>query len=239
MSSAPIFRDRITAGEQLAQPILAEIKQLQAQGLGVQPIVYALPRGGIPVAVPVARCLGCPVDIVVAKKITRPENPELAIGAVTSDGHVIWYQPKRSRKDPENNQLREAALHQAQEKAAALYSQLSPSCLSVSPRGAIAILIDDGIATGMTMAAAAYALKAQEPAAVWVCSPVAPIGLSDWLLSWSDRVIILQTPDPFLSVSRFYEEFPQVETEEALADLQQHNQQISPGTSPPDAPLSR
>lgn len=237
MSSAPMFRDRIHAGEQLAQSVMAEFTQLKTRGVNNQPIIYALPRGGIPVAVPVASSLGCPVDILVAKKITFPENPELAIGAVTSDGHVLWCQPKRFRRNQQS--ALEAALRQAQDKAIALQSKLSSSRLPVSAQGAIAILVDDGIATGMTIAAAASAVKAQNPAEIWVCSPVAPQGLSEWLLQWCDRAIILETPEPFLSVSRFYEEFPQVETQEALFYLQQHNQQILPTNQPPDAPMSR
>ena len=90
MSAALRFSDRLNAGEQLAQSIKVALLELNAAGISAQPIVYALPRGGIPVAVPVAVALGCPIDIVVAKKITQLENPELAIGAVTSDGHVLW-----------------------------------------------------------------------------------------------------------------------------------------------------
>lgn len=221
MPSAPLFSNRTSAGEQLAEAISADLAQLRAAGISAPPLVYALPRGGIPIAVPVARQLGCPLDIVVAKKITKAQNPELAIGAVTADGHILWAEPKRFRR---NKQSLELPLHEAQAKAQALQSQLSPSCLSNSPKGTIAILIDDGIATGMTMAAAACALRAQNPELIWICVPVAPAGLAEWLHQWSDHVIVLQTPHPFLSVSRFYEEFPQVETEEVISYLQLHNQ---------------
>ena len=224
MSSAPLFSDRADAGEQLAQSLLSLVNQLKADGISVPPIVYALPRGGIPVAVPVARQLDCPLDIVVAKKITMPQNPELAIGAVTSEGHVLWSQPKRLGK--KNSNERETALHQAQEKAKVQLEQLSVGCPQVSPEGALALLVDDGIATGMTMAAATQALKAHNPAQVWVCSPVAPAGLMKWLSQWCDRVVVLETPEPFLSVSRFYDNFPQLETEEALVYLQQHNHSL-------------
>ncbi len=221
MSSIPLFSDRINAGEQLAQFILRELAQLKTEGVSAQPIVYALPRGGIPVAVPIARILGCPLDIVVAKKITKPQNPELAIGAVTADGHVLWADPKPFRKSQQS--LRETALLEAQEKAQAQLAKFSPSCPQISPEGAIAILVDDGIATGMTMAVAVQALKAQNPAQVWISAPVAPAELMTSLQEWGDRVIVLEMPHPFLSVSRFYVEFPQVETSEALAYLQQYN----------------
>ncbi len=171
--------------------------------------------------VPVARLLHCPLDIVVAKKISHPNNPELAIGAVTADGNVLWSEQTSFRL--QYSQEGEAALTEAIHKAKLQLAQLSPGCPPVNPEGAIAILVDDGIATGMTMAVAAQALRAQNPAAVWICAPVAPLSLLPWLEQWGDRVILLETPQSFFSVSRFYAEFPQIETEEALACLQQQN----------------
>lgn len=217
MSPSVLFRDRNEAGELLAQAIAAELDQLRSSGVWVQPIVYALPRGGLPVAAPVARLLGCPLDIVIAKKITLPEEPELAMGAVTADGQVLWSRQKLlSQSHPRMQQ----ALHQAQERAQAQYNQFASSRPHASPQGAIAILIDDGIATGMTMAVATKAIKAQKPLQIWIAAPVAPPMLTQFLGQWSDRAIVLSTPHPFLNVSRFYTEFPQVELEEALTYLQ-------------------
>jgi predicted phosphoribosyltransferase len=221
MSCKPLFSDRTQAGEQLAQFVVCELERLKEVGISAQPIVYALPRGGIPVAVPVARQLGCPVEIVVAKKITRPENPELAIGAVTADGQIIWSGAQLWQKN--QSSLQQEALHQAQSKAQAQWLEFSRSCPQANPQGAIAILVDDGIATGMTMAVAAHSLKAKQPAQVWIATPVAPPELIKWLQQWGDRIIVLHAPYPFLSVSRFYEQFPQLETDVALAYLQQHN----------------
>lgn len=238
MVPSPLFRDRHEAGEHLAWAISEALQQLQQEPrspgldtLVTPPIVYGLPRGGLPVAAPVARVLGCPLDIVVAKKITRPENPELAIGAVTASGQVLWAKPKPLWEDPA---LYQAALQQAHEKAQRQMAQFAPARpLNADPEGAIALLVDDGIATGMTIAVAAQALQAQNPAQIWICAPVAPPELIDWLEQWSDRVIVLATPDPFYSVSRFYEEFPQVEFAEAIAylgkscDRSQPNQFVS------------
>lgn len=218
MPPSPLFRDRICAGEQLAAAIRATVTELRSSG-SVQPIVYALPRGGIPVAAQVARLLGCPLDVVVAKKISLPENPELAIGAVTADGQVLWAKPTPFRR--QNFPLRQAALTEALNKARSQLAQLTPACPQIDLQGAIAILVDDGIATGMTMAVAAQALRAQHPAEVWLCAPVAPPSLLPWLQQWVDRMIVLETPQSFFSVSSFYAEFPQVETEAALVYLQQ------------------
>jgi len=217
MQYSPLFRDRTCAGKQLATAIRTLLTQMHSSGTSIEPIVYGLPRGGVPVAAEVARLLSCPLDIVVAKKISQPENPELAIGAVTADGQVIWEQRTLFRR--QNSRLRQVALTEAVNKAQSQLAQLRPACPQVNPQGAIAILVDDGIATGMTMAVAAQALRTQHPVEVWLCAPVAPLSLLPWLQQWGDRIIVLETPKPFLSVSRFYAEFPQVETEEALACL--------------------
>ncbi|MEG4352789.1 phosphoribosyltransferase family protein [Microcoleus sp. LAD1_D3] len=220
MFSNPFFDDRADAGEKLAEAVVDEFGKLNLMTQkAVKPIVYALPRGGLPVAVPIARRLGCPLDVVVAKKITRPDNLELAIGAATADGHVLWQKQKQH-----NLRLQKLALPVAQNNAQSLLADLSAGRPNVSAGGALAILVDDGIATGMTMAVAAKALQSQQPAALWICAPVAPVDLMGFLAQMADKVIVLETPHPFYSVSRFYGQFPQVETAEALRCLQQQTE---------------
>lgn len=220
MFSNPFFDDRADAGEKLAEAVLGELGKLNLMTQkAVKPIVYALPRGGLPVAVPIARRLGCPLDVVVAKKITRPDNLELAIGAATADGHVLWEKQKQ-----QNWRLQKSALPVAQNNAQSLLADLYPGRPNISAAGALAILVDDGIATGMTMAVAAKALQSQQPAALWICAPVAPADLMGFLTQMGDKAIVLQTPHPFYSVSRFYGQFPQVETAEALRCLQQQTE---------------
>lgn len=225
MSSVPLFSDRADAGEQLAQVLVSQIAEWEMTTHGtVLPVVYALPRGGIPVAAPVARRLHCPLDIIVAKKITTPQNPELAIGAVTSEGQVLWAQQRLWGKLKPS--LRHMALHQAQDKAQAQLAEFAPDCPLVNPQGRLALVVDDGIATGMTMVAATQAVKEHHPQQIWICTPVAPAGLIKWLSRFCDRLVILETPDDFLSVSRFYVEFPQVNGNQALAYLKTHNQML-------------
>jgi Phosphoribosyl transferase domain len=116
MLSIPFFDNRADAGEKLAEAVIAELGKLNLTvPEAVKPIVYALPRGGLPVAVPIARLLGCPLDVVVAKKITRPDNPEYAIGAVTADGEVLWQKQKLR-----NLGFQTLALQQAQDNAESL-----------------------------------------------------------------------------------------------------------------------
>jgi predicted phosphoribosyltransferase len=116
----------------------------------------------------------------------------------------------------------EAALSKARLQMALLNSGRPPQRAIVQPtRDTIAILVDDGVATGMTMAVAAQTLRVHSRVAVWLCTPVAPQTLLPWLEQWGDRIVVLHAPQSFLSVSRFYEEFPQVDTRIALACLQQ------------------
>lgn len=210
MARSPLFHDRHEAGVQLAEAVRAELAQWPTE----PPIVYALPRGGLPVALPIAETLNCPLDVIVAKKVTRPENPELAIGAVTADGHIL-----RSRQEAftlwQTGSWR-TALQAAQAKAKFQLEQFAALRPPVDPAGAIVILVDDGIATGMTIAVAARALRSKQPARLLICAPVAPSKLINLLRQWSDRVIVLAAPTDFASVSRFYVEFPQVSMETAI-----------------------
>ncbi|MBW4594544.1 MAG: phosphoribosyltransferase [Brasilonema angustatum HA4187-MV1] len=227
MTNIPLFANRTQAGERLAQAIDAILtQQIADQVTNPVTIVYALPRGGVPVAAAVARLLNCPLMIEVAKKIGHPENPELAIGAVTASGNVIWDEHNVSFRHTPKSGWREEALDAAISQAKSVQAQLSPACPQVNTQGATLILVDDGIATGMTIAVAATSLKALSPAEVWLCSPVAPLELLPWLDQWGDRVVVLSTPKPFFSVSNFYVEFPQLQTKEAFDCLLQQNQDI-------------
>ncbi|MGL5082562.1 MAG: phosphoribosyltransferase [Microcoleaceae cyanobacterium] len=217
MLPSPPFRDRSHAGCELAEAIVAELS-LSPLHHRVSPIVYALPKGGLPVAEPIASRLNCPLEVIIAKKITHPDNPELALGAVTADGHVLW-----SKRKPERLAEQQLLLDQAQAKACRQWETFSTYCLNSSPQGALALIVDDGVATGMTMAVAVESLREKQPAEIWICVPVAPLELVQPLQSWCDRLITLKTPRIFLSVGRFYQEFTQVEMEQAILILQ--NQQ--------------
>jgi putative phosphoribosyl transferase len=220
MPQPQLFSNRRDAGHQLAQAILTELSQFNLSDYP-SPIIYALPKGGLPIAEPIAQILGCPVDLVVAKKITHPTNPELAIGAVTADGHLI-----RSRQEwvlPWSHGAWRSALEQARSQAEVQLADFAAYRPQVDPHGKLVLIVDDGIATGMTTAVAVRTLRRQNPAQIFICAPVAPKVRVTMLEHWSDRVIVLATPDSFLSVSRFYEEFHQVEMEEAIACLQRCN----------------
>ncbi|WP_413165230.1 phosphoribosyltransferase [Capilliphycus salinus ALCB114379] len=219
MFSNPPFRDRTQAGLQLAEAIERQMTRHPPKH-GDRPIVYALPRGGLPVAEPVARRLNCPLEVIVAKKITHPDNPELALGAVTAEGYVLWSPKGR----PTDFELQQALLHHAHGKALDLLAQLAPDGSQMSQENALAIIIDDGIATGLTMAVAVKSLRSKNPSEIWIGVPVAPLDLRKTLEKSCDRLIVLKSPRIFYSVSRFYQDFPQVDTETAIAKLQRQSQ---------------
>lgn len=226
MIHAPLFQDRTQAGEKLAALIQTELMQHPVDATSNK-IVYALPRGGLPVASPIANALSCPLTVLVSKKITHPNNSELAVGAVTASGEVLWMQEKPSSFRPERWQ--EQAMEVAIDKAKSLEAQFLPFCPEVNPSGAILILVDDGIATGMTIAVAVKALAKLAPAEIWLVAPLAPPVMIPWLQEWcsgilsdskiNHRVLVLATPEKFFSVSSFYFKFPQVATSEALEYL--------------------
>lgn len=223
MSAIPLFLDRNVAGEQLTTAICDRLEQLQFSHVAIaKTIVYALPRGGLPVALPIARTLRCPLDVIVSKKITPPNNPELAIGAVTADGFILW-----SKYKPDNPVLQKQILEQAQEKARQQINHLAIARPVVHPEGALVLIVDDGIATGLTMLAAIESVKLKKPLAVWVCVPVAPPEIMPVFQTTCDQLILLASPEPFFSVGRFYREFDQVETSQAITCLQKQYDWIS------------
>ena len=220
MSDAPLFASRADAGKKLALAIDALLTQ-QTTVLGEKPtpIVYALPRGGVPVAAEISQFIDCPLTVIVSKKIGHPENRELAIGAVTAAGNILWAPPYKCHfRYP---RWQQEALDTALEQAKSLEAQLISACPQVNPKNATLILVDDGIATGMTMAVAVKALRKLSPQAIWLCSPVAPMRILPYLRQWGDRSIVLAAARSFFSVSNFYAYFPQVETSAVRIYLQQ------------------
>lgn len=205
----PIFNDRGSAGEQLA----ARIAELQP----IHPIVYAIPRGGLVVAVPVAKRLQCPLDVAIAKKITLPENPELALGAITPDGDTLFLNHTHALQCERWSQV----MKQAQAKAAEYRHALQPFRPKLEGQTTTAIIVDDGIATGATIAVIAMALRQQSYQSIWIAAPVVPADMLPTLSNYADKVIVLAAPKFFSSVGSFYKLFPQITMAEAKSCLQE------------------
>lgn len=196
-----LFLNRTDAGEQLAQAL--------GQFAGDhRVIVLGLPRGGVPVAAAVARKLGAPLDVFVVRKLGVPGQEELAMGAIASGGvrvlneDVIGY----LRVPPEViNEVTKAESEELARRELLYRGGRRPLDL----KGKIAIVLDDGLATGSTMRAAVAAVRTLDPAKVIVAVPVGARQSCTELSRQADYAICLHTPEPFTSVGTWYEDFSQ------------------------------
>ena len=198
-----LFDDRADAGARLAE----EVARLDL----IDPVVLALPRGGVPVGLAVARKLSAPLDLILVRKIGVPGHEELAAGAVVDgDCHEVVFNEGVLRsigRGPED--FREAISVKLAEIGArrdAWMSGRTPAPLV----GRSAIVVDDGIATGATVRAALKAARRRAPAEVILAVPVAPRDTLGQLAPLADRIVCLETPEPFLAVGVHYRQFAQV-----------------------------
>lgn len=208
---APLrFEDRYEAGRQLAHA-------LRERNIDID-IVLAIPRGGLPLGRAVANEFDVPLDIAVASKIGAPGNPELAIGAVASDG-TVWRNAEAFRmsgtdeKYFEQECASEAAA--AQQKANRYRGDRPEPTLT----GKTVAIVDDGVATGSTVRACLQMLRKTDADRIVLAIPVGPAETIDELAGLADHVVCLGTPSTFRAVGQFYEHFEQVSDEEAKAYL--------------------
>ncbi len=202
-----MFADRVDAGVRLARALGAYANDETA-------IVLGVPRGGVIVAAEVARALHLPLDVVVASKIGAPENPEFAVGAVDEAGEVI----ESPVVSVSATYMREAAAERHAEvmRRAALYRG-GREPLDI--RGRTAIIVDDGIATGLTVRKAVSFLRARGAARIVVAAPVMPPDTKTALGALAEDVVALETPWDFSAVGRWYREFGQTSDAEVIAAL--------------------
>ncbi|WP_222918067.1 phosphoribosyltransferase family protein [Natrinema sp. SYSU A 869] len=205
-----MFDDRTDAGERLAA-------ELEARDLAVD-VVLGIPRGALPVARPVADALDADLDVVVARKMGAPQNPELALGAVASDGSVWYNDDLIDRINASEEYLEEVRAEEAENARKKADRYREPGGLP-DLQGKRVLLVDDGVATGAT--ATACLRQVQETGADWVglAVPVGSPRAVDDLEREADAVIALQTPTDFRAVGQFYRTFGQVSDEEALEYL--------------------
>jgi putative phosphoribosyl transferase len=200
------FKDRFDAGRKLAG-------KLRGYASDPDVIVLALPRGGVPVGYEVARELNAPLDLFLVRKLGVPGHGELAMGAIASGGtRVLNEQVVRMTGMDDDSIARVAAEEQRElERRERAYRKDRPE---LDLRGRTAILVDDGLATGSTMRAAAFALKEMGPRRLIVAVPVAARETCDELRGEVDEVVCVLTPEPFLAVGLWYEDFAQTSDDE-------------------------
>ena len=207
------YRDRRDAGKRLAER-LAHYRDKA----GV--IVLGLPRGGVTVAFEVAGALRCPLDVLIVRKIGFPGNPELAAGAVSETGIVVFNEDIVSRYGVNREYLDRETSRQREEIARRV--ELFRGGKGISPlAGKTVVLVDDGVATGATMKAAISTLKEERLAKLVAALPVASREAEEEMRTLVDEWVCLLTPACFMAVGGFYSDFTQVEDEEVVAMLRE------------------
>lgn len=204
------FRDRRDGGRVLAEALEPYRSR--------DPLVLGIPRGGVVVAAEVARHLGAEMDVLVARKLGAPGQPELAIGAVTADGGRWLNGALVSSLGVDAgvlDEITQAEMAEAHAREARFRGVRPPP----EVKGRVVILVDDGFATGATVRAAARALRRKKPARLVLAAPVGAPDTCYELLAEADEVVCPHQPSPFRAVGLFYERFDQAEDEEVAALL--------------------
>lgn len=205
-----MFADRAQAGRALADRLL------HLRGDPV--VVLGLPRGGVPVALEVATALDAPLDVIVVRKLGVPFHPELGMGAIGEDNVRIVNPEVVGFAEITDDQLA-----QVEERERAELERRARRYRGDQPRmeldGRVAVVVDDGIATGSTARAACQVAHAQGASRVVLAVPVAPAGWIEQMAGAADEYVCLHTPEPFVAVGNFYTDFTQTSDDEVVACL--------------------
>jgi predicted phosphoribosyltransferase len=214
-----MFADREDAARQLAQ----KLKPLKLR----DPVVLAIPRGGIVTGEVLARELNADLDVVLSRKLRAPLQPELAIGGVGEDGEVYLNHQAQEVTGVSEEYIETERQHQVSEIARRqkIFRAARPHAPTA---GRSVILTDDGIATGSTMIAALHVVNTHKPHEVIVAVPVAPPDRLEFIRNLCDRLVCLLAPRHFYAVGQFYRSFEPVEDDEVVRILQQ----FAPATQP-------
>lgn len=206
------FRDRADAGRQLVPRLMAYAAD--------DVVVLALPRGGVPVAFEVAKALRAPLDLIFVRKIGAPGHAEYGLGAVVDGAHpqVVLNEEALSFVSVPSGYIEEETRRQLQEIERRRQRYLAGR-QPVDVRNRVAIVVDDGIATGSTVRAALKGLAQARPARLILAVPVAPKDTVNRLKAEADEVICLMTPEPFYAVGQHYDDFRQTSDREVTTLL--------------------
>lgn len=205
-----MFYDRREAGEQLAH----KLQKYRSKDV----VVYGLPRGGVIVADQVARYLGAPLSLIITRKLTHPGSPEYAIGAVAEHTEPIFNEAEAAAV---NLQWLEYELERQRAELIRRKRRYLRGHKPASAHGKIAILVDDGVATGLTMQAAIEEARERDPVRVVVAVPVAPYDTAELLREQADELVVIETPRVFRGgVGAYYQNFEQTTDREVIDCLQ-------------------
>jgi putative phosphoribosyl transferase len=203
------FEDRAEAGRALARALESLV--------GQDVVVLAIPRGGVEIGAEISRAHGWPLDLVIPRKIGAPGNPELGLGAVAPGVRVLDERMLRTLGVSRGYLDREIGEQEEEiRRRAEAYRRGRPP---VELRDRVAIVVDDGVATGGTAAAALRWARSQDAARVVLAVPVAPAEAVRRLAEECDEVVCLETPEPFMAVGQWYRFFPQTSDDMVIALL--------------------
>ena len=208
-----VFEDRGDAGARLAEAI-AGLDLLE----GRRVVVLAVPRGGLPVGARVAEALGAPLDVVVVRRVRAPHNPEIVLGAVGPDGVCDLDEELVAALGLEEGAL-EAEVDARRRAVAERLATFREVAEPVDLAGAVAVVVDDGVATGGTARAACAVARRLGADVVVLAVPVGPPEVEADLAEAADAVVVLTTPAELLGISQVYREFPALDDEASLATL--------------------
>lgn len=211
-----IFQNRIDAGKKLAQ----KLQLLKYEN----PLVLAIPRGGVILGDIIASSLGCKLDIIVSRKIGAPSNPELAIGAIMQDGSFFPNEKVINILEVLSGHIQTEKIQEMKEIKRRLLLYRGSTEYNISYK--TIIIVDDGIATGATISVASMWAKKQHPKKVVIAAPVGASETIKKLESEVDKVIVLHVPDYFNAVGQFYKEFDQVEDSEVQKIMRKYGYEV-------------
>jgi len=202
------FKDRIDGGKKLAV-LLASYKN------DPNVIVIGLPRGGVVTAYQVAHALNLPLDLIVPRKISAPTRPELAVGALTQEGKVVWNHALLKQLGLTITDLA-GSIEKEKKELARRLSLYRGTRLLLNVKDKIVILVDDGIATGATMRAAIASVRVQGAKKIVVAIPVSSRDALEKIEEEADEVVCVIVPEVFWGVGAFYDLFDQTEDKEVI-----------------------
>jgi putative phosphoribosyl transferase len=214
-----VFAERADAGRKLARHLAAYSRN--------DPLILALPRGGVPVAAQVAEWLNADLDVLVVRKLGVPGNPEFAMGAVGEDGVRIIDGPLVRQLHVTDEQIDQIAADESREVLRRVQRYRGGGDRLVVSRRNV-IVVDDGVATGSTAAAAVAVVRRLGAAHVTVAVPVGSVQAVDWLRTLADDVVCVEVPNPFFAVSQHFDVFPQISDEEVIRLLHAHPRRDEP-----------
>jgi len=203
-----VFEDREQAGQLLAKKLLPYKNSGEA-------LVVGVPRGGIPVAVCLAHDLHLPLDFIIARKLGAPGNKELAVGAVGPEGIAVYDQDLIERLAVPKDYL-ETKKKEIEKEIQKRTKRFRKGGKEKDIRGKVAILVDDGIATGATLEAAVKYLRKKKAKKIVLAVPVAPQDTLEKFKKIVEEIVVVKTPQDFYAVGQFYLHFPQVDDQSVV-----------------------